>query len=676
MLPDGADLRIAKNKGPDPVAQGSTLTSNITVTNNGPRVATGPLRVVEVLSGETYASVSGTGWSCGAAGNVVTCNHANAANLAVNASLPTLTIFTTASTDGPALNTACTGNSVPAGAGAATASPPVEGDPNGTNDCAAATVSSTAVQPDLSIAKSTTTPSGSDTTVSATESSVTYNLVVTNASAGPQNATGVRINDTVPGFIAGRTTITTPIVATVSAGTATFNCGVSGADVTCTQSGGALAQGQTVSVPITVNRPLQDGTFTNTATVTNTVQGDPNSANNSASSPVTITPIADVEMTGKTVTPASVGAGVNATYVLSYRNNGPSTALGVVVTDSFVFPVGDTGLKVISIASTKSGSTCSIAAGAVLAPGSDNFNCSIGTLADGETQSITLVVRANFQPGNGTRALPNTAAITTTSVENPAGGNNGNNSRNATLTVTPAAVDLLVNKTDFVDPVPFYDTATAPFTFIDYRVRVTNNGPSFATNVRITETVTPPAGKRIRFVCDTTAFGSATCNSTALCSVANVTSAPGTAIPTFTCSVPAGSATTGPAIGELAAGQSKDIFLRAQVLDLPSAIGDVFENQAVVSANEPDSFPGNDNEGEFTTTRQRIDLAVTKSVSLATVTMLQPYNWTVVVTNNGPGTSLQTDLNDTLPSGVEVTGPITWTRTSPLAVAPARSRAR
>ena len=56
---------------------------------------------------------------------------------------------------------------------------------------------------------------------------------------------------------------------------------------------------------------------------------------------------------------------------------------------------------------------------------------------------------------------------------------------------------------------------------------------------------------------------------------------------------------------------------------------------------------------------------MTKSVSLATVTMLQPYNWTVIVTNNGPGTSLQTDLNDTLPSGVEVTGPITWTRTSP-----------
>ena len=53
---------------------------------------------------------------------------------------------------------------------------------------------------------------------------------------------------------------------------------------------------------------------------------------------------------------------------------------------------------------------------------------------------------------------------------------------------------------------PFYDTATAPFTFIDYRVRVTNNGPSFATNVRMTETMTPPAGKRVRFVCDTTAL--------------------------------------------------------------------------------------------------------------------------------------------------------------------------
>ncbi|MFO1219313.1 MAG: SdrD B-like domain-containing protein [Burkholderiaceae bacterium] len=665
VLPDGADLAIAKSKGPNPVAQGSPITSTITVTNNGPRAATGALRVVETLSGETYSSVSGAGWSCSAAGNVVTCDHANGGGLAVNASLPALSIVTIAATNGSATNTACTGSSLPAGAGAATARPPVEGDPNNTNDCASATTSSTLVQPDLSITKSATTANG-DTTVSTTESSVTYTLVVTNASAGAQNATGVRITDTIPGFLSGRTTITTPITATVSAGSATFACSASGATVTCTQSGGVLAQGQTVTVPITVNRPFADGSYSNTASVTNTVEGDPNGANNTSNAAaITVQPIADIEMTGKTVTPSSVQAGVNATYVLSFRNNGPSTATGVALTDTFTFPVGDTGFTVVSIASSKAGSTCSIAAGAVLTPASNAFNCTIGSMADGETQSVTLVVRPNYQPGNGTRSVPNTAAVTTTSVENPAGGNNGNNSQSTTLEVTGAGVDLLVNKTDLVDPVPYFDPATSPYTFIDYRVRVTSNGPSYATNVRITETMTPPAGKRIRFICDTTAFGSATCNATPLCSVSNVTSAAGTAIPAFTCSVPAGNATTGTAVGDLASGQSKDIFLRAQVLDQPAPTGDVFNNLAVVSANEPDTFAANDSEGEQTTTRQRVDLAVTKSVSAPTVTMQQPYTWTIVVTNNGPGTSLQTDLTDTLPAGVSVTGAIAFTRTSP-----------
>jgi uncharacterized repeat protein (TIGR01451 family) len=662
VLPDGADLRLTKSKTPNPVAQGSNLTSMITVTNNGPQAATGALRAVETLSGETFVSASGTGWSCTNSGNVVICDHANGSGLAVNASLPALTIVTTAASPGSVSNTACTGGSVPAGSGA-TASPPAQGDPNGTNDCATASATSTTVQPDLSIAKTTSTPSGGDKTVSTTESSVTYTLVVTNASLAAQDATGVRITDTVPGFISGRTTITTPIVASVSAGTATFNCTVSGATVTCAQTGGALATGQTVTVPITVNRALQDGTFTNTATVANTAEGDPNASNNSASDTVTIEAIADVEMTGKTVTPSSVRAGENATYVLSYRNNGPSTAQNVAVTDTFTFPVGDSGATVISIASSKSGSTCSIAAGAVLTPAADNFSCTIGSLANGETQTITLVVRPNFQAGNATRTFPNTAAVTTTTVENPAGGDNGNNSRNATLTVNPAAVDLLVNKTDLADPVPYYDPATLPGAYIGYRVRVTNNGPSFATNVRVTETMTPPAGKRIRFVCDTIGFGASTCNATSLCSVTNVTSAPGTPIPAFTCLVPAGSSTTGPNVGELASGQSKDIYLRAQILDQPAPTGDIFNNSAVVSANEPDTFNANDTEGEQTTTRQRVDMRVTKSANPATVTLRQPFDWVITVVNNGPGNALQTDLADTLPAGVEVTGPITWTRT-------------
>ncbi len=662
VLPDGADLRLAKTKTPNPVAQGSPIVSTVTVTNNGPRVATGPLKVVELLpAGETFVAAAGTGWTCVQAGQVVTCTHPNAAGLAVGAALPAITINTIATAAGTLTNTACSGNSVPPGSGG-TPSPPLEGDPNPTNDCDSAGSNSTTTQPDLGITKLTSTPSGGDKTVSATEASVTYTLVVTNLNAGADSATGVRIVDTVPAYIAGRTPAL-GIATSVSGGsTATFACAAVAATVTCTQNGGALGPGQTVTVAITVQRPLREGSFTNTATVSNSVEGDPNGSNNTASDTVTIAPIADVEMTGKSVTPGTVRAGENATYVLSYRNNGPSPAAAVTVTDTIAFPPGDAGGTVISIVSSKTGSSCTIAAGAQLTPASNVFSCTnTVAMANDEVQSITLVLRPNFQAGNAQRVFGNTASISTTTPEDPSGGDGGNNSKTATLTVAAAALDLLVNKTDFVDPIGFTPGAT----FINYRVRTTNNGPSFGTGVQVNESMQAPAAKRIRYVCDTTTYGGAVCNPTTLCSAApGVTSAPGGAL-VFTCNLPAGTATTGAAIGTLAASQSKNVFLRFEALDPPAPTGDVYLNTATVQANEPDTFPGNNSNAEPTTIRQLIDLQTAKTVSSATLTLNQPFTWTVTVTNAGPADSIQTILRDTLPAGVALTGTATYVKTAP-----------
>ena len=659
VRPDGADLRLTKTKSPNPVALGSNMVSLITLTNGGPRAATGPLRVVEALVGEVFVSASGTGWVCVPSGAVLVCDHPNAAGLAVAAALPVLRITTQASSGGVVSNQACTGSSLPAGAGAAAARPPAEGDPNPGNDCVTANATSTTIRPDLAISKTTSTPMGGDKTVSVSEASVTYTLVVGNVSPGADSATGVRFSDTVPGFIVGRTTFGafTPVV---SAGNAVFLCSASAAGtVTCSQTAGTLAPGETVTLPITVNRPLQDGAFTNTAVVSNTREGDPNSANNSASDTVLIEPIADVQMLAKTVLPTAVRAGENATYVISFRNNGPSPALNVRVSDSFTFPAGDTGLTVVSI--TSPGLACALAAGGQISPASPSFGCTVGTLANASAGSITLVVRPNFMPGNPVRSISNSAAITTDSREAPDGSDNGNNRQAATLTVNPAALNLLLNKTDVVDPVPYFTGAT----FLDYRVAVSNAGPSYGTGVKITETMTPPAGKRVRFVCDTAAAGSATCNSPALCSAANITSLAGAPLASFTCDLPPGSAASGPGRGELASGQSKTVFLRFEAPDQPAPNGDVFTNTAVSSANEPDTSTGNDREDEATTTRQRIDLRVAKTSSAPSLALNQPFVWTVTVQNRGPGNSLRTDLTDTLPAGAQLTGPVTFVRTLP-----------
>jgi len=668
VRPDGADLRITKTKSPNPVAQGSLVTSIITVTNNGPRAATGPLSVVEVLSGESFVSASGSGWTCDPSREpVIVCTHQALGGLNALNELPKLTIVSKAEISGTVTNTACTGGSVPAGVDPSLALPPAEGDPNPSNDCSSQGATSTTIQPDLEITKQTRTANG-DKTLGTDEDSVTFRLVVRNVSGSPQAASGIRITDTMGSFfIPGRSSFGT--IAAEAGSPITLNCTASGATVTCTQTGGVLQQGQEVAINIPVNRPLQDGVYINTATVFNTAEGDPNSTNNTASDTVTILPIADVEMTGKSVTPNPVKAGEIATYVLSFRNNGPSTAQNVVVTDTIAFPVGDTGATVTQITSSKSGSSCSISAGTVLTGASAPISCNIGTLANGEVQSVTLRLRPNYQPGNADRVYNNTASISTSTVESTSGGGGaGANSKSATLNVSGAQVDLLVNKLDRVgaqvfDPVGFLAGAA----FLAYDVRVTNNGPSYATGVQFTEVMTPPAGRRVRFVCDVTTFGGSTCNAPSLCSVANVTSLAGSAIPTFTCSVPAGNATTGTAVGDLASGSTKSVFLRFEVLDEPAPLGDIYQNSVTVSGNEPDNVSANDTANEQTTVRQRIDLRTSKTSTVATPSIMQPFDWVVTVSNNGPGNSLQTNVTDTLPAGVEVTGPITWSKTLPAA---------
>ena len=661
---DGADLRLSKTKTPNPVALGSNMVSTIVVTNGGPRSATGPLRVVEGLSGESFVSASGAGWVCSVAAAAVVCEHPNSAGLAVNASLPTLLITTQATLAGAAGNEACTGSSLPGLGGPGQARPPLEGDPNPSNDCVSVTALSTTIRPDLAITKTTITPTGGDKIVSVTESSVTYRLVVSNVSLGSDAATGVTFTDTVPGWITGRSSFG-DLSPAVSAGSAGFACGTTAAGaVTCSQSAGSLAPGQSVAVDITVNRPLQDGSFTNTASVTNTAEGDPNPNNNTASDTVVIEPIADVQMTRKRIEPSSnlVKAGERATYVLEFKNNGPSAALNVAVDDSFSFAPGDTGLTVVSITPSKAGATCSLAAGSQITPGSPSFSCSFGTMANQEVGSVSLVVRPNFQAGNAQRSVSNSAHIATSSVENPAGGDNANNRQAATLTIAPAALNLLVNKTDVRDPVGFLPGIN----FLDYRVAVSNVGPSFGTGVVITETMTPPAGKQVRFVCDTVSAGSGTCNSPSLCSaVPGLTSAAGTALPDFTCQVPAGNANTGVNLGELAVGQTKTIFLRFEAVNQPLPRGDVYNNRVSTSANEPDTDLSNNTQSEATTNRQIIDLRVSKTSSATTVALNQPFGWTVTVVNNGPGASLQTDLTDTLPAGAVLTGPVTFTRSAP-----------
>ena len=614
IVPDGADLSMTKNKSPDPVAQGSNATSTLQVTNNGPQATSGILTVTDNLSaGETFVGFSGTNWSCSHngvnPGGVVTCTY-SATPLVAGANTSNLIITTTATNAGVLTNNA----SATDVGGTADAVPG--------NDTPSASVTSTASIADLQMVKTADDPLLDDT-----ENTITYTLTATNN--GPATVSGVVVTDTIPGFVSGSTTV---LVNETSG--SEFTC-TAGSTVTCTMNGGqTMTNGEMAVFTVTVTRPLFDGVLNNTATVTSTDLGDNDLNNNSDTTTVTVEPIADMEMVSKTVTPGSTNAGTNATYVLTLRNNGPSSADAVTVADVFTPPSicggGAAACTYTLISATPSQGSCSPLAG-------NTLNCSIGTVARNQTETITIIVRPDWDTGNTAWDLPNTATVSTTTKDS----DGANDSDSATLMVTQAQLDLLVNKTDQVDPIGFDPAAGPSDNIIVYRVNMTNRGPSLATGVTLTDVMTPKTGKQLTFMCDDA--GSASCTvGFSLCNNTG-TSATGPASLTMTCNLP-----------DLTSNSSTTRYLFFKVDSAPDGSGDTHNNTATISSNENDTVSANDSESETTSVRVKVDLGVSKT-SASPVSLREPFDWTIVVANSGPGDSDVSDLTDTLPTGMELT---------------------
>jgi len=633
---DGADLSISKTKSPNPVAQGSAVTSVLTARNNGPKALTAgsTITITDTLpAGEDYtgpATFSNNGWSCSFASPVFTCTRTGA--LAINTNAPTLTLTTTATGAASITNQGCV-----ALAGSII-------DPNNGNDCTSASVSSTAARADLRIVKSQ-----SLATVSATDTAEVYTLTISNQ--GPDDSANVVVSDTIPM----RTTLAggTLISASAAAGSkgSTGSCSVSAATVTCNYAslqyhGGSPADtAETAVITITVQRPMTDGSFTNTATINSTSVGDPDRSNNSSSVNTTVVPVADVTVQSKTVTPSPVRAGVDATYVITFKNNGPSTAANVVLSDQFNPTAGDSGYTVQS--SSASQGSCSFNSGA------DLLTCAIGSMAANATQTVTVVARPKWMaspPAN--RSLANTATIATDTAESTT----ANNSKSATLNINPASVDLIANITDVpsftgvaADPLG-YDGITTSNNIITYKVTVTNSGPSQATGVTFQNSYAPPSGKSVTFLCDSD--DALSCHGTAVCSVSGAATVTGPTNQAVSCSSPS-----------LEAAGNYVRYLRYQVNTAPAATGDTYSNTVTVSSNEPESDSANNTAAEPTAVRAKADVQVSSKTAVVSSPPLQygqTFQWQIKVLNNGPGNAYQTTLSDSLPTNMEIVSPLNY----------------
>lgn len=412
------DLTIDKSDNPDPVVPGEQLTYTVVVTNNGPSVATGVTASDRLPAGVSFASVtSSQGTALHDSGEV----SAILGTLDPGASA-TITIVTdvSAAQTLPLLNVV----SVKAN----------EEESNLDNN---RDEEPTAVVPqvDLEIDKS----DDPDAVVAGEQ--LTYRLIVTNN--GPSVATGTTVNDALPDGVSF-------VSATSSQGDVQHTAGTVTADL------GDLNPGASATITIvTAVDPAQTETLLNTATVTSNEE-DTDPTNNDDEEPTAVEPRVDLVVT-KIDNPDPVIAGHELTYTIEVRNDGPSTATGVIVTDQLPAAV-----QFVSGSSTQG--TLSETNGVV--------TVSVGTLEPGASASVVLSTSVDSGAPN---MLLNT--VTTTS-DQPDDNPDDNTDDEPTKVV--GRFDLQVEKTDSVDPVMAGEELT-------YTIVVTNNGPSDTNNVVMTD---------------------------------------------------------------------------------------------------------------------------------------------------------------------------------------------
>jgi len=244
-----SDLAITKSHSGN-FTYGSNAVWTLAVTNNGPATTSGTTTVTDTLAtGLTYVSAIGTGWTCGAAGQVVTCTNTTA--VANGASFPniTLTASVGASTVTPNINTATVSG----------------GNFDNVSSNNSSADSATIINPDLSTStKDVVNTGGGDAIVGST---LQYTITLTET-AGVQ-ANNASVTDDVPANVSGFTVTSFPAGSVNSStGSGTGANGTGKLNVT----GISVPANGSVTIIFTVQVAAGTANCTNidnTATVTN-----------------------------------------------------------------------------------------------------------------------------------------------------------------------------------------------------------------------------------------------------------------------------------------------------------------------------------------------------------------------------------------------------------------------
>ncbi len=448
-------------------------------------------------------------------------------------------------------------------------------------------------------------------TVRATGEQFDYTINVDNI--GDQLASGVVVVDTLPDVLTALSCPAVPVPCTIDAGagTVTWNVG----DL---NGGAALAlppgdSSITLTVTVIVDATVASGVtqFTNTARAAD-------DGTNSGGTPVEDTDIDTDDLTAdpdlqitKSDGVTNVSPGDTLTYDIAVTNVGSQATTGVTVTDML-----PPGVTFVSCSPACDSTALPVVAWTNLVEdvaGSPADSLAFDALGQA---NLTVVVTVDTPAVVGLETLDNRAVVADDGVNgvDPTPGNNVSND----VDTVDAAPDLLVVKSDGVLSVVDGQTVV-------YDIEFSNIGNQNATGVVITDVL--PAG--VSFVscsdgCDSTGEPTIVWN-----------------------------------VGDLDVGDGDTYTLTGQVDDPVTPTTRHFVNNVTITddgSNGADLDPSNNSDDDDDT--YGIDLAVSKTDGETTATPGTDIVYAITVTNNGPTTVQDFELDDTVPpalSGVTFT---------------------
>ena len=263
---------------------------------------------------------------------------------------------------------------------------------------------------------------------------VTYTIAVTNL--GPDDATSADVSDVLPAGVAF-------VSARASQGSYDAATGI--------WTVGAMPATGTQTLTVT-GRVTEPGTVVNTATRQSSTPVDPNPANDTGTATLTPSVVADLSLT-KTPSVPVAAAGTSFRWTVAVVNNGPSTALGASVADSFPGPF--TGVTWTCTAS--SGSSCASPSG------TGPIATTVDLLAGG---SATFVATGLSAPVGGSPLVNVATVAVAAGTTDPDLSNNSDTSAVGLASLADAQV---------TQAGPSF---LAPGTSGDYFIMIANAGPS------------------------------------------------------------------------------------------------------------------------------------------------------------------------------------------------------